>query len=1124
MTVSVLIADLLQAGMILKADGNDLRFRGPKGLLSPARKEELATHKTDLLAFLGDQNLYGVPSFAQTRLWFLQQLNPTTAAYNMATAVRMSGELDVGMLKASLNNTIQRHDILRTTFPVIEGRPFQCVASELDLEIHFMPVSDSANLDEMLTQAIRRPFSLAEGPLLRPVLFQLKATEHVFLVVAHHIISDAWSTGILIHEIAASYTAIQHNQTPDLPSLPIQYADFAQLQHYHLQGDSVKTQLKYWQEQVGPNPEPLALPIDHPRPHTPTYQGQTLNCLLPYALSQNLLAFGAQEGCTLFMTLLAAFQALLQRYTGQTRIMVGSPVANRHQADVENLLGLFVNTLLFYTDFSGHPTFRHLLARVREVTLGAYANQDIPFEKLVDELQPTRDLSRQPLFQVLFALHNEPLKNQQLPGVILTEVPLENEVARFDLSLDLVQLETGIAGRWEFNSDLFDTETIQRLSDHFIAFTAALLASPDTPLTQLTYLAEGEQQQLLQDWNQTEKAYTPTPIHQLFAQYAALVPDKTAVICQEKSLSYAELNAQANQLAHYLQSHGVGPEVRVGVCLERSLQMVITLLGILKAGGAYVPLDPTYPPERLHLVIADADMALLITQSSLRTILPAQPMEILCIDEAVEHWHSQPTTNLPDRLRADHLAYVIYTSGSTGRPKGVQIPHQALSNFLQSVQQLPGFSAYDTLLAVTTLSFDIAGLELFLPLISGGTVHVASAAEVKDGQELLAHLLDADITVMQATPATWQLLLEAGWQGQKPLRALCGGEALPRDLALALCDTGCELWNMYGPTETTIWSAANPLTTVFESVPIGNPLANTQLYVLDAHMQPVPVGVWGELYIGGEGLARGYNQQAGLTASRFLPHPFTPQAGARLFKTGDSVRYLANGMLEFSGRLDHQVKIRGFRIELGEIEVALSEHTAVHHCIVTAWEADGQRQPSKQLVAYLVGEKQTSVEELRSFLMAKLPGYMIPSYFIWLDAFPLLPNGKTNRTALPLPEVSRPLLSTDYAPPQSAREQQIADVWQAVLHLDRVGIYDNFFDLGGHSLLLAQIHNQLVQKMAVEITLLELFQYPTIQSLAHYLNDGSRNTVVNDALGEKMKVGKSRLQQQLARRRQVERR
>ncbi len=1028
-------------------------------------------------------------SFAQQRLWFIEQLEPGTNAYNVSKAIRLAGPLQADWLRDGLGEIVRRHEALRTTFAAPQGHPVQVIASTLDVPL---PITDLSALSEREREAeaqrvtrehARRPFDIARGPLLRASLLRLGAEDHLLLLSMHHLICDGWSMGVLFRELGLLYQAFSQGDTAPLPELPIQYADYAVWQRRWLEGEMLERELAYWRTKLEGAPASLALPTDYPRPAVQRYRGAKESVVLPTSLGLRLHALAQREGVTLFMTLLAAFQALLARYAGQDDIVVGSPIAGRGRSETEGLVGLFMNTLALRTDLSGDPTFRELLGRVREVALGAYSHQDLPFEKLVEEVRPERSLTHSPLFQVMFVLHNTPRSGFSLPGFTVQPLALESGVAKYDLTLVARVAESGLRLKLEYNTDLFGAATITRMHGHFRTLLEACVSDPDRRLSDLPLLTDAERHRQLVEWNATEADYDrQATVQALFEEQVALTPNAVAVVGGGEELTYGELDRRANQLARYLRASGVGPEVRVGICLERSPRLLVGLLGILKAGGVYLPLDPGYPAARLSFMLADAKVPLLVTQARVRDQLPPSDATVVCLDIDADRIARESSERVDGGVTGDHLAYVIYTSGSTGRPKGVQVPHRAVVNFLTSMQKVPGLARQDTLLAVTTLAFDIAGLELLLPLTVGARVVIATSDVAKDGRRLADALSQSGATVMQATPAGWHLLVESGWTGTPGLRALCGGEALPSTLADELLARGASLWNMYGPTETTIWSAAGPVRSG-APIEIGRPIANTQFYLLDPRLQPVPIGVPGEFFIAGSGLARGYLNQPGLTAERFLPDPFSGVPGARMYRTGDLMRYRPDGSLEFLGRTDHQVKLRGFRIELGEIEAVLAQHPAVRHAVVLARE---DTPGDKRLIAWVVpapGDPPT-IGELRGHLQRHLPEHMLPSAIVLLDAIPLTPGGKLDRAALPAPDRSRPDLAASYVAPRTSVEQMLADLWAALLGVEQVGVRDNFFELGGHSLLATLMMARVQAAAGVELPLRALFEDPTVEGIA----------------------------------------
>ncbi|HZR97743.1 MAG TPA: amino acid adenylation domain-containing protein [Chloroflexota bacterium] len=1130
-----LLADLRRRDVKLWLDGERLRVNAPAGLLTPDLQAELSRRKAEIVALLRLAARTAAPaapaitpvrrdgrlplSFSQQRLWFLDQLQPGSSAYNIFSLQRLRGPLRVPVLQRTLAELLRRHESLRTRFDTIDGEAVQVIDPPGPFELRVVDLSHlpaperSERVRQLALEEACQPFDLRRAPMLRAVLFREDETDHVLAATVHHIAADGWSLGILGRELCALYAAYLDDRPSPLPELPIQYADFSAWQRQWLQGQRLQDQLAYWKQQLsGPLPA-LDLPTDFPYPATRSGRGARHLFVLDTALIDAVKALSRREGATLYMTLLAAFKALLYRWTRQEDLLVGTPVAGRRHVETEPLVGFFVNTLVLRTDLSGEPTFRELLARVRAVTLDAYANQDLPFEKLVEALQPERDTSRPPLFQVLFSLQNMDLEDVQLAGLTVQPIIPECATSRFDLSCELCERPEGMYVSVEYNTDVFTESTIQRLEAHYATLLAAIVATPDARISELPLLSEAERQQLLVAWNATQAAYPrEASVQRLFEARAARVPEAVAVEFEGRQITYGELNRRANQLARHLQRLGVGPETIVGVYLERSLEMVVALLGILKAGGAYLPLDPLFPPDRLAYMLDDSRAAVLLTQTRLDGTLKPRDATVVCLDAEWPRIAAHSAENLPGPGDPDRLAYVLYTSGSTGRPKGVQIPQGALVNFLCSMREAPGLSSEDVLVAVTTLSFDIAGLELFLPLITGARVVLASSAVAVDGVALRTVLETSGATTVQATPATWRLLIAAGWEGTPALRILCGGEALPRELAAQLLDRCGALWNMYGPTETTIWSTIAKIESADDVIPIGRPIANTQTYVLDARLQPVPIGVPGELYIGGDGLARGYLNQPELTAQKFIPNPFAAPAGtsqgggqsARLYRTGDLVRYRADGSLEYLQRVDHQVKIRGFRIEMGEIETVLEQHPAVRQAVVVAREdAPGD----KRLVAYVVPARENALPtaELREHLKEKLPTYMVPALLVPMAALPLTPNGKVDRKALPAPEETRVERATQFVAPRGEVERQIAAIWQAVLQIEAVGVEDNFFDLGGHSLLILQVHGKLCRAFNTDLTIAQMFQYPTVRALAEYVQRPRQQAA---ALGQAQDRGK----------------
>jgi amino acid adenylation domain-containing protein len=1040
-------------------------------------------------------------SYAQQRLWFLEQLGLSHCAYNLLDAMRLLGTLDVAALTQSLQEIIRRHEVLRTTFTIIEGQPRQVIGSAADLPLPIMDLQEvpdeherEAQIHTLAREEALRPFDLVNGPLLRAKLLRRGAEEHVLFLAMHHIVSDGWSQGVFWQEMAMLYEAFTAGKPSPLPDLTVQYADFAYWQMQWLQGGMLDAQVAYWKQQLT-GLSTLQLPLDRPRPAVQTLRGARHALALSPTVTRALKTLSQQHGVTLFMTLLAAFQTLLHRYTGQNDIPVGTFIANRNQIEIEGLIGFFVNTLVLRTDFSGDPSFLELLGRVREVTLGAYSHQDLPFEKLLEELRPQRDLRQTPLFQVSFNFHNTPSQIPTLSGLTLSTLEVDTERAWFDVGLDLRETSEGIRGWIEYSTDVFEAATIAQMADHLQTLLEGAVTNPDQCLSKLPLVTEVERQRLLVEWNATQADYPrDISITKLFEAQVERTPDATAMRLEEQQLTYQELNRRANQIAHYLQKLGVGPEVLVGSYMDRSLEMIIGLLGIFKAGGVYVPFDLAYPQERLARMLEDTQVPVLLTQERLMARLSVHNAQVVCLDSGWEAIGQESTENLISRVTADHLAYVIYTSGSTGRPKGVAVAHkQLLNRFAWMWREYP-FAAEEVCCLKTSVNFVDSLWELFGGLLQGIRTVIIPDKTLKDPQELIQTLAAYHVTRIMLVPSLLRLLLNTyeNLQSRLPkLKLWCtGGEALSVDLCQRFLASmpHSVLLNIYGLSEafdvacydTRLWSGERM------SVPIGRPIANTQIYLLDRHLQPVPSGVPGELYIGGTGLARGYLNQPALTAERFIADPFSREPGARLYKTGDLARYLPDGNLEYLGRLDHQVKIRGFRIEIGEVEAGLEQHAAIRQAVVLAKEyAPGDT----RLVAYIVAHQEPAPpsSELRSFLKAKLPEYMVPAAFVALEALPFTPSGKVDRHALPPPEWSRPQLERALVAPQDALEHQLTQIWEDLLGVKPVGRQDDFFELGGHSLLAVQLFARIEKRTGKRLPLATLFQGPTIAHLAYSL-------------------------------------
>ncbi|WP_152249856.1 non-ribosomal peptide synthetase, partial [Xanthomonas maliensis] len=1038
-------------------------------------------------------------SFAQQRLWFLAQLDAQAAlAYLVANGLRLRGRLDRQALRRALDRIAARHESLRTRIVLHQDEPTQCIDSETtgfrlhehDLSTHPDPHREVRRLAELETHT---PFDLARDTLARAQLLRLGDEEHVLLVTLHHLIADGWSMGVLMREFSTLYPAFVQGQPDPLPPLPIQSADIAVWQRRWLAGERLQHQRDFWIDHLHDAPALLELPTDHPRPAVQDARGETLELELDVALSEALRELSQRHGTTLFMTLLAAWGVLLARLSGQDQVVIGTPTANRTRSELEPLIGLFVNTQALHIDLRRRPSVRALLAQVRATALAAQAHQDLPFEQVIDALNPPRSLAHHPVFQVMFAWHNMPDSRIELPGLAVDALPLSSAMLKFDLDLALQEQDGVIVGRLAYATALFDSSTIVRHLAQFMQVLRGMVADADACVTRLALVSPEEHAQLASFNVTAASLQEPDFLHQQIAAQAQRTPDAIAVIDGQTELSYAALDTRANQLAHHLIGVGVTPERVVAICLPRGSAQVIALLAILKAGAAYLPLDIEAPAARLHAMVADAGAQVVIADRQAATLFgPCKDLRQVCMDEESVPWACGPA-HAPDvpSLHLQHPAYVIYTSGSTGRPKGVVIPHHALAAFFGALQtQLP-LTPHDRLLAVTTLGFDIAGLELFAPLVHGACVVIA-APDLRDPAEWMQLLAAQRISVLQATPTFWQLLLNAGWQSTPNMRLLCGGEALPQDLAQRLRAGGGQLWNLYGPTEATIWASAHPVRSsdAGSIVPLGRPLPDTRLQVLDAHGRLSPIGVAGELVIAGPQLARGYLGRPDLTAERFVPDAFATQPGQRRYRSGDLARWRADGVLAYLGRSDQQIKLRGFRIEPGEIEAALRSCDGIREAAVVA-RADGD---DRRLIAYLVGGQVPSAERLRAVLSTRLPEYMLPSAYMQLDALPLTANGKLDRRSLPAPDLEAVAVQP-YAAPRGEMEAQLAELWGELLHVARVGRHDNFFALGGHSLLAVRLVSRIRSALGLELPLAAVFAQPDLAGLAQTLHNAAASTL-----------------------------
>ncbi|MFM2060605.1 MAG: hypothetical protein RLZZ507_275 [Cyanobacteriota bacterium] len=1050
-------------------------------------------------------------TFTQQQLWFINQLQPGTATYNIPVAVHIPGNLNFSALVNSLNAIIQRHEILRTCFTLVDGETVQKIVDvvnftlpQIDLQ-HLEQQQQETEIKRLYLEIAQTAFDLEKAPLLTTKLLKLHPEKSILILTLHHLVGDGFSINILVKELSTIYQSFCAGEPANLSELLLQYSDFVYWQRQYLTGEILAQNLDYWRQKLSGDLPVLQLPTDQPRPPIQTFKGAQQKFTISKALTEEIKQLSKREDATLFMTLLAVFQTLLYRYTGQEDIIIGSPIANRNRAELEQLIGCFVNTLVLRSNLAGNPSFKELLARVKKTAIEAYTHQDLPFEKLVEALQPNRDLSYNPLFQVMFVLQNSD------SDTIWKTEELETATSKFDILLSMIESEGELTGTLEYNTGLFNADSISRMIGHFQTLLESIANNVNQSISELPILTPAESQTLLVEWNNTQVEYPEFAcIHHLFEAQVEKTPDAVAVVFEHQKLTYQELNKKANQLAHYLQILGVKPDTLVGICMERSLEMVVGILAIMKAGGAYLPLDSSYPQERLEFMLTDAQLSFLLVQTHLVEQLPPHQTEVINVDKNWGEFANYSELNPESNVQLKNIAYVIYTSGSTGKPKGAINTHQGLCNRLLWMQDTYKLTSNDQVLQKTPFSFDVSVWEFFWPLFTGATLVVAKPGGHQDANYLVECIQQQKITTLHFVPSMLQVFLESPTleQCHSLKRVICSGEALSSELQTRFFEcwqsTGLnnvELHNLYGPTEAAIDVTSWQCQPYYQEniVPIGRPIANTQIYILDSHLQPVPIGVAGELYIGGMGLARGYWNRQELTNEKFISSPF--DAGKRLYKTGDLARYRADGNIEFLGRIDHQIKLRGFRIELGEIEAVIVQCSQVKETVVIANQ--------QRLIAYVVPEQKAtfSTTELKQLIKQKLPEYMLPSAFVVLEALPLTPNGKVDRRALPAPDNLRPELANNYQPPESDVEKSIAKIWKQVLQLEKVGVNDNFFDLGGHSLLVVQVNNKLREILNRDLSVVDIFQNPTIKSLAEYLSNNSEATTLGKM---RERVGKQR--------------
>jgi aspartate racemase len=1074
-------------------------------------------------------NLNYPVSFPQQRLWFIDKIRPDTTAFNLTTSICFDGLLDISALQCSLNEIVRRHDILRTTFTSIDGEPIQVVASTLELPLPLVDLSvlpdleGQEKLQQLLSAQANFSFMLSQGPLLHTVLIRLHAETHLLLLVMHHIISDGCSMDILYKELRTLYQAYYMGIPSPLTELPIQYANFANWQHRWLQGQDFIKQTNYWKHKLAGSPEMLSLPTDRPRPMLQSFRGRRLSLSLSKSLSSSLKILSHQQKVTLFMTVLAAFKVLLYRYSGQEDILVGVAIANRTYTEIENLIGFFVNLLVMRTDLSGNPSFCQLLQRIREVAINAYAHQNLPFEKLVAELELERNLNHTPLFQVAFNLHQtDRMDTYQLEDCTLTYCEIYNETAKYDLWLNLYDTAEGIYGFFEYSTDLFNDATIAQMAKHFQIILESFVVNLRQGISEFSFLTTLEENKLLVEWNNTQVNYPSDEcIHHLFEKQVQQTPDAIAVVFENEHLTYQALNLRTNQLAHYLQQLGVKTEMLVGICVERSLEMIVAILGVLKAGGAYIPLDPNYPVERINYMLEDAQPEVIITQTHLAEKFSSQPAKIIDINKNWSDINVRSGENIKSSINTKNLAYIIYTSGSSGKPKPVMVEHRSLVNFVYYDIKQWEIKKSDRFLQFNSFSFDALAKDIYPCLCAGATLILRTEEMLNSFSNFVFKCFEWKVTILLLPTAFWhQLVSEIDSTTTHLLKFIrlifIGGERMQSDklqlwqlymnnlIQSNHIKTLPKLINAYGPTEATIVTTYFDASTFVpdeqnESVPIGRPIANVTTYILGKQLQPVPIGVFGELYIGGLAVTRGYFKHPELTTEKFIPNPFkNPKftiQNSRLYKTGDLARYLCDGNIEYLCRIDNQVKIRGFRIELAEIEVVLGQHPFVQQVVVMARE---NVTDDNQLIAYIVPVHEQIIEnsELYRFSKLKLPHYMIPSAFVFLDALPQTSNGKIDIKALPAPNLSNYQSEKSFIAPRNELELQLAKIWENLLGIQSISVKDSFFALGGHSLLSLKLFAEIQLSFSKNIPLINLYQFDTIEEIAKILGQ-EKSSVLN---------------------------
>lgn len=1071
----------------LHRDGDNLVLNSSRGSISSELAEEIRINRTELLDLLkvadgserGNVRIVAhtrpqnIPlGLTQQRFWYLASVSPESAIYNLPAAFRLSGELDIALLESTINRIIDRHEILRTRIVENRSEVVQAIEPKINFRLNTVDLSNvDAAMDEMMHRIdIARdiPIPMDQAPMLKTILYRLGPKDHVLFWMPHHVVWDGWSFDIFLKELQSIYGALEAGAEPVLAPLPLQFADYALWQRQLSEGGKLAQQMKFWRTHLFGELPVLALTTDRPRPDMMSYEGRRVVLDIDGDTIERLAQIGRKENATLFMVLLAGFYTFLYRYTGQEDLIVGSPVQSRINEDTDNIIGVFVNTLVLRTQLSPSLSFQQLVRQVKELCVSVYDYQDTPFELLVDEFEKERTMSRNPLYQVLFSYQDVTERGTTLGSLNLNQIHIETSVAPTDLTVWLMETGNGLIGGIDYATALFDRATVENMIAHYCQLLAACADNPLAAIGSLPMLSSKELAWLTQHATGPRLALPAMSVDQLIEEKALQAPEAIAVESGNVSLTYQQLVKKSALVKSQLWQKNIGEGDLVGICVKRNIDLLPLLLGIFKAGAGYVPLDPDYPTSRLEHIISDAALSTIITDEKASKSLP-QSTKVTClmVKEMLNERSLDGEGASQLKLSASRLAYVIYTSGSTGKPKGVEVSHHAVVNLLLSMRKLLSVQSKDRLLAITTLSFDISVLELFLPLISGGTVIVADQETTRDGEALKRLILSSEPSIIQATPVTWRMLKNLNWMGAKSLKVLCGGEEMPKDIAHWLSSVSKLALNVYGPTETTVWSSMYQVKGNEHHIPIGAPIHNTRMYVLDKQLNLLPPCVKGDLYIAGDGLAVGYRNLSNMTAERFVDDTVVND-GSRMYCTGDQAKWLSNGILEFYGRYDHQVKIRGFRIELGEIEAGLLLHPAIRQSVVTIRE---DRPDDVRLVAYVVlnPKHNITITDVRKHLQNDLPGYMIPQYVIELDELPLTPNGKIDRKALPRP-LGGVLNENIYMPPRTEMERTLAKIWQDVLNIDRVSIHDNFFEIGGHSLLSMQVITIIREKLAKNIS------------------------------------------------------